>query len=57
MKDLLKKLEDTFAAAAFAEAGEFEVAREMLVQDDSDKSKKGGCATRQDSMTGQPSEA
>jgi hypothetical protein len=53
----LKKLEDTFAAAAFAEAGEFEVAREMLVQDDSDKSKKGGCATRQDSMTGQPSEA
>jgi hypothetical protein len=30
MKKLVKKLENVFAAAAFAEAGEFESAREML---------------------------
>lgn len=30
MKKLVKKLENIFAAAAFAEAGEIESAREML---------------------------
>lgn len=30
MKKMLKKLEDVFAAAAFAEAGEHETAKEML---------------------------
>lgn len=30
MKGLLRKLEDVYAAAAFAEAGEFETARELL---------------------------
>lgn len=29
MKKLMKKLEDVFAAAAFAEAGEFETARQI----------------------------
>jgi hypothetical protein len=30
MKKLLKKIEDIYAAAAYAEAGEFETAREIL---------------------------
>ncbi len=30
MKRFLKKFEDTFAAAAFAEAGEFETAKEII---------------------------
>ena len=30
MKKLVKKLENIYAAAAYAEAGEFESAREML---------------------------
>ncbi|MBI5408314.1 MAG: hypothetical protein HZA14_03005 [Nitrospirae bacterium] len=30
MKGLFKKLEDIYAAAAFAEEGEFEAAREIL---------------------------
>lgn len=30
MKKLMKKLENIYAAAAFAETGEFETAREML---------------------------
>lgn len=30
MKKILKKLEDVYAAAAFAEAGEFEAAREII---------------------------
>lgn len=32
---LLKKLEDIFAAVAFAEAGEFETARKMLKEAES----------------------
>lgn len=35
MKGFLKKFEDTFAAAAFAEAGEFETAREILTENKS----------------------
>lgn len=31
---LLKKFENIFAAAAFAEAGEFETARQMAKEDD-----------------------
>jgi len=30
MKKFFKKLEDVYAAAAFAEAGEFETAREIM---------------------------
>lgn len=30
MKGFLRKLEDVYAAAAFAEAGEFDTARELL---------------------------
>jgi hypothetical protein len=30
MKKILKKLEDVYAAAAFAESGEFETAREII---------------------------
>ena len=30
MKKLLKKLEDVYAASAFAEAGEFETAKQIL---------------------------
>ncbi len=30
MKKLMKRLEDIYAAGAFAEAGEFETAREIL---------------------------
>ena len=30
MKSIFKKLETTFAAAAFAEAGEFETARDLM---------------------------
>ncbi|MEJ2314583.1 MAG: hypothetical protein P8Y85_07370 [Nitrospirota bacterium] len=33
MKKLVKKLEDIFAAAAFAEAGEFETARQIAEGD------------------------
>jgi len=33
MKKLLKKLEDIYAAVAFAEAGEFETAREIMRED------------------------
>ena len=44
---IFKKLEDTFAAAAFAEAGEFETAREMLKDNDEDKGK----STRADNTT------
>ncbi|RJQ51360.1 MAG: hypothetical protein C4526_10265 [Nitrospiraceae bacterium] len=33
MKKFLKKLETVYAAAAFAEAGEFETAREMLKEE------------------------
>jgi hypothetical protein len=33
MKSLFKRMEDLFAAAAFAEAGEFETAREMLKEE------------------------
>ena len=34
MKKLLKKLEDVYAASAFAEAGEFETAREIMREED-----------------------
>jgi cellobiose-specific phosphotransferase system component IIA len=34
MKRFLKKLEGTFAAVAFAEAGEFETAKEILKEDE-----------------------
>jgi len=33
MKTLLRKLETTFAAAAFAEAGEFETARQIMSEE------------------------
>jgi hypothetical protein len=33
MKRLMKKLENVFAAAAFAEAGEFDTARDILRED------------------------
>ena len=33
MKTLFKKLETTFTAAAFAEEGEFETARELMRED------------------------
>ena len=34
MKTILKKLETTFAAAAFAEEGEFETARQIMNEKD-----------------------
>jgi len=34
MKSIFKKLETTFAAAAFAEEGEFETARQMMNEKD-----------------------
>ena len=34
MKKLLKKLEDVYAASAFAEAGEFETAKQILREED-----------------------
>ncbi|MBI4690872.1 MAG: hypothetical protein HY754_11515 [Nitrospirae bacterium] len=34
MKKLTKKLEDIFAAVSFAEAGEFDTAREILAEKD-----------------------
>jgi hypothetical protein len=33
MKGLIKKMENLFAAAAFAEAGEFDTARDILRED------------------------
>jgi hypothetical protein len=33
MKKFMKKLENTFAAAAFAEAGEHETAKEMMQEE------------------------
>jgi hypothetical protein len=33
MKKLLKKLEDIYSAVAFAEAGEFEIAREIMKEE------------------------
>ena len=57
MKNLLKKLEDSFTAVAFAEAGEFDAAREMLGRTESDPSKKDVCANQQECMPGQPSKA
>ncbi len=33
MKGLMKRLESVFVAATFAEAGEFEIAREILRED------------------------
>ncbi len=38
MKKLLKKLENTMTAIAFAEAGEFETAREIMNEDKKRKS-------------------
>ena len=35
MRGFLKKFENTFAAAAFAEGGEFEIAREILTENKS----------------------
>jgi hypothetical protein len=58
---LLKKLEDVFAAAAFAEAGEFETAKEMVKDEigTQEKSQRtdfsGGSGTG--NITEQPSEA
>ncbi len=57
MKNLLKKLEDSFAAVAFAEAGEFDTAREILGHDEGEPSSKVGGANGHDCMTGQPSKA
>ncbi len=57
MKRLLKKLEDSFVAVAFAEAGEFETAREMFRDVECDPSKKYEGVNRQDCVTGQPSKA
>ena len=37
---LLKKIENIFAAVAFAEAGEFETARQLAKEDDDRKSKR-----------------
>ncbi len=34
MKKLMKRLEDVYAAAAFAEAGEFETAREIMREEE-----------------------
>jgi hypothetical protein len=34
MKKLLKKLEDVYSASAFAEAGDFETAREIMREED-----------------------
>jgi hypothetical protein len=33
MKGLMKKLENMFVAATFAEAGEFDTARDILIED------------------------
>lgn len=57
MKKLFKKLEDTFTAVAFAEAGEFEAAREILGHVECDPSIKSKGANQQDCMPVQPSEA
>ena len=58
---IFKKLEDTFAAAAFAEAGEFETAREMVKESDKDMDRSSGAETAgqdiQGTITDQPSGA
>jgi len=52
---ILKKLENVFAAAAFAEAGEFETAREMVNEDVTDS---GYCDDScRDNITEHPSKA
>ncbi|MBI4682925.1 MAG: hypothetical protein HY757_07480 [Nitrospirae bacterium] len=40
MKKLLKKLEDVYAAAAFAEAGEHETAKEIMREETRDQKRK-----------------
>lgn len=42
MKGLLKRLEDLFAAAAFAEEGEFETAVQMMKEGDEEKGAEAG---------------
>lgn len=43
---LMKKLEDTFSAAAFAEAGEFETARQILKEGGREDGLKTGKALK-----------
>lgn len=45
MKKLMKKLENVYAAAAFAEAGEHDTAREMLREEKRDQ-KRDKAVTR-----------
>ncbi len=40
MRKLLRKLENIYAAAAFAEAGEFDTAREMLRDEEREQKRK-----------------
>ena len=54
---IFKKLEETFAAVAFAEAGEFETAREMIKNDSDDINGSGASNNTHIDMTETPSEA
>lgn len=40
MKKLMKKLEDVYAAAAYAEAGEHETARELVMEEKRDQKRE-----------------
>jgi hypothetical protein len=40
MRKILRKIENIYAAAAFAEAGEFDTAREILRDEDRDQKRK-----------------
>lgn len=40
MRKFLRKIENIYAAVAFAEAGEFETAREMLRDEERDQKRK-----------------
>lgn len=42
MKSLFKRIEDLFAAAAFAEAGEFVTAVQMMKEEDVEKGSEAG---------------
>ncbi|GBE33764.1 hypothetical protein BMS3Bbin06_00279 [bacterium BMS3Bbin06] len=43
LRKLLKRFEDEMAAVAFAEAGEFETAREILKSSHADEKASDGC--------------
>ncbi len=54
---IFKKLEEAFAAAAFAEAGEFDTAREMVKSDTDNTDESGVSSNTNIDITETPSEA